>query len=133
MTKRRYMLDTESVRSALRGEGRIGAKLLERRPAEFCVSCITVAELLYEADQIGSAKLNTLIDTFIGGVEEMPFDEECAKQFGIVAGELARRAVSMGQLDLLVAAHAVAVEATLVTPKTDQFARVLGLNVENWV
>jgi tRNA(fMet)-specific endonuclease VapC len=127
------MLDTESIRSALRGEGRIGAKILERRPSEWCVSCISVAELRYEADQAGSPKLNALIETFIGGVEELPFDEECAKQFGIVAGELARRGVSIPPLDLLVAAHAVAVEATLVTPKSEQYSRVLGLNVENWL
>lgn len=127
------MLDTESVRAALRGQGRVGANILERRPAECCVSSITVAELRFEAEQSGAANLGAIVDAFIGGVEELPFDEEGARQYAIVAGELARRGTVMAPFDLLVAAHAIAAEATLVTPKTEELARVLGLTVENWV
>ena len=127
------MLDTESVSMALRGQGRIGAKILERRPSELCVSALTVAELRYSADHLESPKLHALIDAFISNVEVLAFEEDCASHFGTIANELARRGVPIEEFDILVAAHAVAAEATLVTHHTDHFARVLGLNVENWL
>ena len=126
------MLATETVRKALRGEGRIGAKILEHKPHELCVSSITVAELRYGAEHSGSQKLSSLIDTFVGSIEVVDFDENSARQFGTLAMEMAKRGTAIGEFEMLVAAHAIGVEATLVTDNADPFARVFGLYVENW-
>lgn len=85
------MLDTDSVSFALRGEGDVGARILEHRPSELCVSSITVAELRYGASRRNSAKLHQLIDAFTANVAVMPFDEACAARFGEVASKLVRR------------------------------------------
>ena len=127
------MLDTDSVSFALRGEGQVGARILEHRPSELCVSSITVAELRYGASRRNSAKLHQLIDTFTSNVVVVPFDEECAAHFGHLASELSARGAPIGEFDALIAAHAITLEVTLVTNNIKHFSRVRGLNVINWV
>lgn len=126
------MLDTDSVSFALRGQGNVGARILERRPSELCLSSITVAELRYGAARRGSARLHELIDAFVTNVAVLPFDETCAVHFGTLAAQLAARGTPIGDFDVLIAAHAMAVDATLVTNNTKHFARVRELTVENW-
>lgn len=127
------MLDTDSVSFALRGQGRVAARILEHRPSELCISALTLAELRYGASRRSSAKLHDLIDAFTANVAVMPFDEACAAQFGVVASVLAERGSPIGEFDALIAAHAIALELTLVTNNVKHFSRVAGLHVENWV
>jgi tRNA(fMet)-specific endonuclease VapC len=127
-----FMLDTDSVSFALRGQGRVAARLLEHRPSEICISAITLAELRYGATRRKSAKLHELIDAFTANVAVVPFDELCATHFGIVAAALAERGSPIGEYDALIAAHAIALELTLVTNNLKHFSRVAGLHVENW-
>ena len=126
------MLDTDSVSFALRGQGKVAARVLEHRPSEICISAITLAELRYGAARRKSAKLYDLIDAFTASIAVMPFDEGCAAHFGVVASELAERGSPLGEYDALIAAHAVALELTLVTNNVKHFSRVAGLHVENW-
>lgn len=127
------MLDTDSVSFALRGQGNVAARILERRPSEICISALTLAELRYGAARRNSRKLSELIDVFISNIAVMPFDDLCAAHFGVVASDLADRGSPIGEFDALIAAHAVALELTLVTNNVKHFTRVAGLNVENWM
>ncbi|MDP9362037.1 MAG: type II toxin-antitoxin system VapC family toxin, partial [Acidobacteriota bacterium] len=86
----------------------------------------------YGATRLKSAKLHRLIDAFTNTVPVMAFDEACAIQFGHVASELAERGTPVGEFDALIAAHAIVLEATLVTNNVKHFGRIKGLNVENW-
>ena len=70
-----YMLDTDTVSFALRGRGRVAARLLEHRPSQLCISSITLAELRFGADTRRSQRLHRLITTFIESVEVVRFDE----------------------------------------------------------
>ena len=128
-----YMLDTDTVSFALRGQGRVAARLLEHRPSELCVSSITLAELRYGAERRRSRRLHRLISTFVDAIEIMPFDQSAASRFATVAAALARRGEPIGTLDTLMAAHALSLRLTLVTNNTRHFARVAGLATENWV
>lgn len=130
--KPNFMLDTDSVSFALRGQGRVAARILEHRPSEICISAITLAELRYGAARRNSRKLHDLIDAFTANIAVLPFDETCAMHFGLVASDLAERGSPIGEYDALIAAHAVALELTLVTNNVKHFARVAGLEVENW-
>jgi len=127
------MLDTDSVSFALRGQGNVAARILDRRPSEICISALTLAELRYGAARRNSRKLGELIDVFISNIAVMPFDDLCAAHFGVVASDLADRGSPIGEFDALIAAHAVALELTLVTNNVKHFTRVAGLNVENWM
>jgi len=126
------MLDTDTISFALRGEGRVGAKILSNDPSALCVSAISVAELRFGADHRGSSRLHAKIDTFIRNIEIVPFDDVCARHFGTIASALARKGTPIGQLDVLIAATAIAARATLVTNNVKHFIRIRDLRVENW-
>jgi tRNA(fMet)-specific endonuclease VapC len=128
-----FLLDTDSVSFALRGQGQVAARLLNHKPSEIHVSSITLAELRYGAESKQSRKLQALIDTFIGAIAVLPFGEEAANRFGAVATALAVRGVPIGEFDTLIAAHALAAKLTLVTNNTKHFVRVIGLKTENWI
>ena len=80
-----YMLDTDTVSFALRGQGRVAARLLEHRPSQLCVSSITLAELRFGAEARRSRKLHNLISTFAEAIAVVPFDQPAADRFGAVA------------------------------------------------
>lgn len=128
----RYLLDTDSVSFALRGHGDVGVRLKSQRPSDVCISAITLAELRYGADRKGSRKLHRLIDTFAAAVEVVSFDEAAAAEFGRIGSALAERGTPIGEFDVLIAAHAVALRCTLVTNNVRHFSKVPGLSVENW-
>lgn len=128
-----YMLDTDTVSFALRGQGRVATRLLEHRPSELCLSSITLAELRYGAEARRSRKLHRLISTFADAIEILAFDQAAASRFATVAAVLARRGEPIGTFDTLMAAHALSLRLTFVTNNTRHFARVAGLATENWV
>jgi tRNA(fMet)-specific endonuclease VapC len=113
-----YMLDTDTVSFALRGQGRVAARLLEHRPSQLCISSITLAELRFGAETRRSRRLHRLISTFVESVAAVAFDERAADHFGRVATALARRGASIGPFDTLMAAHALSLGLTFVTNNT---------------
>lgn len=128
-----YMLDTDTVSFALRGHGRVAARLLEHRPSQLCISSITLAELRFGAETRRSRQLHRLIGTFVESIEVAAFDQRAADRFGTVAVSLARRGTPIGAFDTLMAAHALSLGLTFVTNNTQHFARVPGLGTENWL
>ena len=129
----RYMLDTDTVSFALRGQGRVADRLLEHKPSELCLSSVTLAELRFGAGTRESRKLDRLIDTFSDSVTVAPFDRSAADRYGSVAAALSRHGTPIGGFDTLIAAHALALGLTLVTNNTKHFQRVPGLATKNWL
>jgi tRNA(fMet)-specific endonuclease VapC len=128
----RYMLDADTVSYALRGQGRVAARLLEHQPSELCVSAVTLAELNFGAEARRSQKIRRAIRSFTKDVTVVPFDEASAERFGVVAAALSTRGRPIGLYDTLVAAQALALDLTVVTNNTRHFSRVPGLAVETW-
>jgi tRNA(fMet)-specific endonuclease VapC len=128
----RYMLDADTVRYALRGQGHVAARLLEHQPSDICISAITLAELNFGANVKRSQKIRRAMRTFTKDVAVVPFDEASAERFGVVAAALSSRGQPIGVYDSLVAAQALSMELTVVTNNTRHFSRVPGLIVENW-
>jgi tRNA(fMet)-specific endonuclease VapC len=128
----RFMLDTDTVSYAMRGHGNVGERLRDHHPSEVCISSITLAELRFGAEARRASKLHRAIDVFVSNVLVEPFDDEAAHHFGIVGAALAKVGAPIGQLDTLIAAHALSVGAVLVTNNVKHFERVAGLRTENW-
>lgn len=128
-----YMLDTDTVSFALRGQGRVATRLLGHRPSEICMSSLTLAELRYGADRRRSRKLHRLIDTFTDSVAVADFDRVAAERFGALGALLTRRGTPIGTVDTLIAAQALALDLTLVTNNEKHFTRVPGLKIETWL
>ena len=128
----KYLLDTDTVSYALRGEGQVTGRITSHKPSELCISAISLAELRYGADRKGSRRLHALIDTFAGAVEVAAFGEDAALEFGRIGTILAERGIPIGEFDVLIAAHAACLRCTLVTNNIRHFSKVPGLALENW-
>ena len=128
----RYMLDTDTVSFALRGEGRVASRLLEHRPSDICISSVTLAELRFGAEARRSRKLHRLIGTFVESIGVASFDQLAADRFAPVAVSLARRGEPIGTFDTLIAGHALSLGLVFVTNNTRHFKRVAGLKTQNW-
>ena len=127
-----FMLDTDTVSYAIRGEGRVGATILRHRPSDLSVSAITLAELRYGAERRKSARLDKAIAAFVSNIAVMPFDGECGNVFGRIAAGLAEKGSPIGEFDVLIAAHAMVLDVTLVTNNVRHFKQVRSLRIENW-
>jgi tRNA(fMet)-specific endonuclease VapC len=128
-----FMLDTDTVSFALRGLGQVASRLQSQKRSELCLSAITVAELRFGADKRKFRRIHRAIDAFLSGVEVLPFDATAAAKFGVVGAALATSGLPIGQMDTLIAAHALSVTATLVTNNEKHFSKVAGLKIENWI
>ena len=128
----RYLLDTDTVSSALRGAGRVGERILARRPSELAVSSITVAELRFGAALRGSRKLSRQISAFLQPLSVLPFDETAAERFGTLVVALRQAGSQIGTFDTLLAAQALVSGLTMVTNNIRHFERIPGLEVESW-
>jgi tRNA(fMet)-specific endonuclease VapC len=127
-----FLLDTDTVSFALRGHGGVAHEIARRRPSELCVSAITLAELRFGAHRRRSRKIHAAIDAFVSAVQVAPFDDAAAEKFGAIGAALADAGVPIGQMDTLIAAHALSLGAILVTNNTKHFSKVAGLSLENW-
>jgi tRNA(fMet)-specific endonuclease VapC len=129
----RYLLDADTVSYALRGEGRVGSRILEHAPSDLCISAITLAELRFGPEAKKSLRLRRAIRGFVKDVAVLAFDEVAAERFAEVAADLAGTGTPIGVFDTLVAAQALSLGLTVVTNNTRHFSRVAGLKVENWL
>jgi tRNA(fMet)-specific endonuclease VapC len=129
----RYLLDADTVSYALRGEGRVAARILEHAPSDLCISAITLAELRFGAERKRSQKLRRAIRSFVKDVAVVEFDAASAERFAEVASDLAQSGRPIGVFDTLVAAQALALGLVVVTNNTRHFSQVAGLKVENWL
>ena len=127
-----FMLDTDTVSYALRGTPVVVEKLIAHRRADLCLSSVTLAELRFGANKRDSKKIHRAIDAFLTGVDVLPFDVAAADRFGAIAATLSESGEPIGQMDTLIAAHALALGAVLVTNNQRHFSKVRGLKLENW-
>ncbi|QDA36343.1 type II toxin-antitoxin system VapC family toxin (plasmid) [Paracoccus liaowanqingii] len=128
------MLDTNVISDLLRNPGGPAAKrIAEVGPDAICVSIITAAELRYGCAKKGSAKLLAHVEAILESVQILAFDVPADTEYGGIRAELEAAGRPIGPNDLLIAAHACATGAILVTGNTGEFTRVRGLRVENWI
>lgn len=108
-------------------------RFLEYEVGDIGISSITLAELRYGVSKsIHQDKNAKALDEFIIPLEVVPFDEAAAHLYGEIRATLERAGTPIGAMDLLIAAHALALEIPLVTNNTREFARIPDLNVINW-
>ena len=130
-----YLLDTNIISYLIKSRNLDMVDKFEEMSkfATICVSSITVAELFYGVKKKKSKKLEINVREFLYPVEKMPFDENSALIYGEVRVKLEKKGEVIGAHDMLIASHALALGATLVTNNTREFERVEGLSVEDWL
>lgn len=134
MTSPRYMLDTNIVSDLVRNPlGKVFGKISEVGGDAVCISIITAAELRYGCAKRRSEKLQRQVEAIIEGLDVLPLDVPADTEYGSIRAELEASGKPIGPNDLLIAAHASAMGAVLVTANFEEFTRVTGLKVENWL
>jgi tRNA(fMet)-specific endonuclease VapC len=130
----RYMLDTNIISELIRNpQGKTAKRITKVGEETICTSIIVAAELRYGCAKSGSARLIKAVDYVLGEIEILPFDVPADAEYGFVRSELEAAGRPIGGNDLLIAAHAKSIDAVVVTGTTDEFRRVRGLAVENWL
>lgn len=129
---KRYMLDTNTVSHFLKQHSDVTRQVIAKPMASLCISSVTKGELLFGLAKRPEARnLHQVVREFLRRVDALPWDSTTAENYGTVRAELARKGTPLGSLDMLIAAHAMSVDAVLVT--SDQaFQQVAGLVVEDW-
>ena len=129
----RYMLDTNVVSNLVRRPaGEVAQRVAALAPGSFAISVIVAAELRYGAERRSSARLTKQLGAVLSAIEVLPLKEPADRLYGVIRSELERIGLPIGHNDLLIAAHARAAGAILVTNNVGEFTRVPGLTVENW-
>jgi tRNA(fMet)-specific endonuclease VapC len=97
------------------------------------ISSITYAELRFGVENSAKPEENLdRLERFLLPLEIVPFDAEAGRHYGRIRSELKRLGCPIGSNDLLIASHALALDATLVTNNVREFSRISGLRVAQW-
>jgi len=128
----RFLLDTNIVSELLANPlGRAASRMREERDT-MCTSIIVVAELRFGLAKRPSSRRSALLDKVLESLPALPWTHPAEVHYGALRAVLERRGTPVGPNDLLIAAHTLALDATLVTANEREFRRVPGLRVENW-
>ena len=130
---RRFMLDTHMASLLIReSSAPLKARLLSVLMAQLCVSAVTHGELVYGlARRPEASALRTAVREFLVRLDVLAWDSAASERYGALRALLERLGIPLRNLDTLIAGHALATGAVLVT--NDQaFRRVEGLWVEDW-
>lgn len=129
-----YLLDTNILSDLVRHpQGMVAARITKTGEDSVCTSIIAAAELRYGAAKSNSVKLVERVDLILSALEILPLETPADRQYAAVRHHLARQGTPIGPNDMLIAAHALANDLTVVTANVGEFTRVPGLKVENWL
>jgi len=130
----RYMLDTNIISDLIRNpQGKAAKRIAKVGEDNICTSIIVAAELRYGCAKSGSKRLLHAVEDLLGEIDVLPFEVPADVEYGGIRSELEAAGKPIGSNDLLIAAHAHATGATIVTANLNEFKRIRGLNVENWL
>lgn len=130
-----YLLDTDTCSYLIRGHSpQIENRLADLAPNDRCISVITRAELLYGLKRLPpSHRLHTAVRRFLRMVSVLPWDEDAADFYAEIRYQLVSSGQPIGELDMMIAAHALAAGAVLVTDNLRHYERIeQPLTLENW-
>ncbi len=130
----RYLLDTNILSDLIRNpQGKAAKRIAKVGEDNVCTSIIVAAELRYGCARSGSRRLIEAVEELLSEIDILPFDVPADAAYGMIRTALEASGKPIGGNDLLIAAHAQAIAAIIVTANEGEFKRVRGLKVENWL
>lgn len=130
-----HMLDTDTVSYLIKGKSPgIQAKLAELVPAMVCISVMTRAELQYGLKRLPQGhRLHLAVRQFLKIVRVLPWDGDAADWYAVIRHQLISTGQTIGELDMMIAAHALSAGAVLVTNNSRHYERIEApLMLANW-
>jgi len=129
-----FLLDTNILSDLIRHpQGVITARIAQVGEASVATSVICAGELGFGAARRSSQRLTEQLEAVLQRLPVLPLGDDADLHYGRLRADLARRGQPIGANDMWIAAHALAIDATLVTDNVREFGRVEGLRVENWL
>jgi tRNA(fMet)-specific endonuclease VapC len=131
---RRFLLDTNILSDVIRQpHGRVAGRVSALSQDELCTSIIVVAELRVGAIRRETARLAVQLEAVLEGIDVLAFEKPADIAYGKLRAYLEQAGTPVGANDLLIAAHALTLDLTLVTDNEREFSRVPDLKIENWL
>lgn len=130
------VLDTSVLSALMRGDVGPSRRLLALDPAEVFVPQPAVAEVHYGLARLPRSRRRAALETrareLLSALARTPWTDAVSVAFGAIKADLERRGVRIEDIDVAIAAHASALDATLVSGNVRHMARIRGLRVEDW-
>ena len=128
-----YLLDTNTVSYLIKRHPQVTQHLLAVPMHSVCISAITAGELAFGlAKRPEAVTLKAAVNEFLRRVEVLPWDDAVAQTYGTLRAQLQSQGTTLAALDMQIAAHALHVNATLITSDL-AFLHIDQLLVENWI
>jgi tRNA(fMet)-specific endonuclease VapC len=130
---RLYLLDTNTVSYLIKRHPQVTQHLLAVPMHSVCISAITAGELAFGlAKRPEAVALKAAVNEFLRRVEVLPWDAAVAQTYGALRAQMQSKGTPLAALDMQIAAHAVHVNATLIT-SDHAFLHIDQLLVEDWI
>jgi len=131
---RLYLLDTNILSHLVRQpQGPVADRIADVGEANVLTSVIVACELRYGAAKRGSRKLTRQVEAVLTAMTIRPLESDIERVYASIRVALERRGTPIGAHDMLIAAHARAIDAVCVTDNVAEFRRVPALKIENWL
>jgi tRNA(fMet)-specific endonuclease VapC len=132
--KPRYMLDTNiCIYIAKRQPPDVKARFERLKPGQLIMSVITYGELYYGASKSNQrARALTQLEELVQDIPVEDLNSTAAQAYGDIRATLEKQGRLIGNNDLWIGAHAMALDVTIATNNEREFKRIAGLSVENW-
>jgi len=129
----RFMLDTNIVSDLVRHpNGAVQRRIVEIGDGGLAISIVVAAELRYGCAKRASSTLTERVEAVLSALEILPIAAPADREYARIRHELTQAGRLIGPNDLMIAAHACALDLPLVTNNLSEFSRVSGLRLENW-
>jgi len=130
----RYLLDTNTISEAIKkSNGKIARKLFRLKPGSFAISAVVACELEYGLEKRPSERLSRQVRQTLKSIRVLDFPSAAASNYGAIRAYLEGIGKPISGNDMLIAAHAIHANLTLVSDNVKEFERVPGLKLENWL
>jgi tRNA(fMet)-specific endonuclease VapC len=131
-----YVLDTNAVSALMKGTPAVVERLAATAPADVAIPQPVLAEIAFGIERLPRSKrrrsLQARFDLVSAELRRAEWTDAVSQAFGRMKAMLERRGTRIEDFDAAIAAHALSLEATLVTADLDHMVRVPGLRVEDW-
>jgi tRNA(fMet)-specific endonuclease VapC len=129
-----YLLDTNLCIYVINNKPQHVFEHFKQYPlGQLAISSITASELAFSVEKSGSERNKQALNKFISPLDILPYDEQAIWHYAKLCQNFQSTGKIIGSLDMLIAAHALALDVVLVTNNTKEFERIDGLKLENWV
>ena len=128
-----FLLDTNMISFALRDPlGQVAQRIMETPPDLICTSILVECELRFGCEKRNALAILKKVEFFLDRIAVLDFGPPAQRAYASLRARLEANGTPIGALDTLIAAHALALDAVLVTNNTAEFARVSGLKQQDW-